>query len=55
VFVEPQVGVQSRHADIKTRPARDIVGVGFLEPTFIENVFRKLDHVDVVMIATSNA
>ena len=55
MLVEADVRIQSRHADIDTRLARDIPGIGSLESAFVKHVFRQLDHVDVVMVAASHA
>ena len=51
MFVEAQVGIQARHADISAGLARDVIGVGFPETAFVKNVFRQFDYVDVIMVA----
>ena len=54
VFVEAHVGIKSRHANVKTRISRDVIGVGFPESAYAKNVFRQVDHIDVVVVGASH-
>ena len=51
VFIEANIGVQSRHTDINARLARDVVRIGFPEFAFVKNIFREFNYVDMIVIA----
>ena len=51
VFIEANIGVQSRHTDINARLARDVVRIGFPELAFVKNILREFNYVDMIVIA----
>ena len=54
MLVEAHIGVHSRHADVDARLTRNVTGVGFPEPTFVQNFFRQFDHIDVIVAPASH-
>jgi hypothetical protein len=54
VLVEAQIGIQPGHADVDARFAGNVAGVGFPEASFVQNVFRKFDDIDVIVVPQSH-
>jgi hypothetical protein len=52
VFIEARIRIESGHADVDAWLAGNVVGVGFLEPRLVENVFRQFNHVNVIVRVT---